>query len=58
MQLITACELSHQNDNELSALFHDVSRKLARTEPHSIERAKALASLENISRAMGARRLR
>jgi hypothetical protein len=40
------------NRNQLSALFAEVSRKVNRTEPHTVERAKGLASLENITRAM------
>ena len=52
MKLFTAYELSHYTKLELRILFRDVSRQLARTEPHTIERAKALATLENISRAL------
>lgn len=55
MQLITPVQLAHHNDNDLRKLFGEVSRQLARTEAQSVERAKALASLENISRAMRAR---
>lgn len=55
MQLITAFQLANQNDRQLSKLFRRVSQELARTEAQSIERAKALASLENISLAMAAR---
>lgn len=52
MQLITAFELSERNEQELTKIFREVSRQLARTEAQSMERAKTLASLENISRAM------
>ena len=52
MKLFTTYELSHYSTLELRILFHDVARQLARTEPHTIERAKALANLENLSRAM------
>lgn len=55
MQLITAGQLAHENDNDLRNLFGEVSRHLARTEAQSVERAKALASLENIARAMRTR---
>lgn len=51
MHLITAYELADWNDNELTRLFRDVSRELARTAPQTIERSTALASLENIERA-------
>lgn len=50
MRLITRPELAQRSDNELSALFWEVSQELARTEVSTPERRNALASLENISR--------
>lgn len=55
MKLITASELANKDLSELSAIFHKVSQKLARTDAHSVERANALGTLENVSRAIAAR---
>jgi hypothetical protein len=55
MQLITAFELERRDDDNLRKLFTDVSGVLARTEPETVERATALASLENISQALAQR---
>ncbi|MCA1602082.1 MAG: hypothetical protein LC776_10725 [Acidobacteria bacterium] len=55
MQLITALELETRNYNDLSTLFRDVTRQLARTDAGTTERAKALGSLDNISHAIAAR---
>ena len=52
MKLLTAYELSRYSKLELRIIFCEASRQLARTEPDTIERAKALATLENISRAL------
>ena len=54
-RIITASELSNKTGNELSALFHKVSQQVASSEPDSPDRRNALASLENISRAMCSR---
>ena len=51
-RIITASELNNKTSNELSALFYKVSQAVAKSEPGSPERRNALASLENISRAM------
>ena len=51
-RIITASELNNKTSNELSALFYKVSQQVAKSEPGSPERSNALASLENISRAM------
>ena len=51
MRLISASELFHRSENELSALFYTVSKSLVRSERETPERRNALASLENISRA-------
>lgn len=55
MKLISNFELAHRSENELSALFHHVSKGLVRTQRHSPERRNALATLENISRARALR---
>ena len=51
-RIITASELNNKTNNELSALFYKVSQAVAKSEPGSPGRSNALASLENISRAM------
>lgn len=52
MKLITAYELENHSLNTLTMIFHDFAKRLPRTEPDSIERAKVMASLQNISHAM------
>ena len=56
MRLITAFELASCNVAELRLLFRLASEELAVSEPYSPERRNALASLENIRRALQARR--
>jgi len=51
MKLVSAFELHRRSANELSELFGQVSRGLARTQSGSPERRNALATLENIARA-------
>jgi hypothetical protein len=55
MKLISNFELQTRNEKELSAMFCNVSKGLARTTRNSPERRNALASLENISRARAQR---
>lgn len=50
MKLVSAYELHRRSVNELSELFGQVSRGLARTQRGSAERRNALATLENIAR--------
>jgi len=50
MKLVSAFELHRRSANELSELFGQVSRGLARTQRGSPERRNALATLENIAR--------
>ncbi len=57
MKLITAFELAAKKQPELEALFRQVSEELTQTEPHSVERAQALSSLQNVQRAMSALRM-
>jgi hypothetical protein len=56
MRLITAAELDQQPESVLHSKFLRVSQELAQTEEHTTERANALGSLENINRAIIARR--
>lgn len=54
--IITASELQHRTDQELSVLFRKVSENLAQSEPGSEAHRAAIASLENIARTMTVRR--
>ena len=51
-KIITCAELRYRGLEELQALFRSLETELLRTEPGSFERTTALASLENVSRAM------
>ena len=55
-KIITSFDLDHRSDNELCALFQKVSQDLTKSKPGSHQRRNALASLENISRVLNARR--
>jgi len=57
MKLFTVSELANKSLSQLTALYRMVSDELAETEPCSTERANMIASLENISRAIAARRM-
>jgi hypothetical protein len=57
MKLITAFSLAAKKQSELEVLFRLASEELLQTEPDTIERANALGSLQNISRAMAALRM-
>lgn len=56
MRLITSAELAHRSEQDLAALFARISRDLPATRPGSAERRNALASLDNIRRALASRR--
>lgn len=56
-KIIITSELQHYSRNELSALFRNVSLELAQSEPDSNKRRNALASLENINRAIHTRQI-
>ena len=58
MRLITAAELEDQPIAVLNSKFFTVSQELVRTEQATTHRANALASLENINRAIIKRRLK
>ena len=54
-KIITCAELRHRRLEELRALFRSLEAELARTASDSLERTTALASLENVSRAIAER---
>ena len=51
-QLITASELEHLDEYELRSKFCSISNDLAKTASATTERPMALASLENVERAL------
>jgi len=51
MKLISAYELENRSEQELSALFYNVSRNLVCTKPDTPARRNSLGTLENIGRA-------
>ncbi|MGA8758500.1 MAG: hypothetical protein WB611_19680 [Stellaceae bacterium] len=51
-KIITCAELRYRGLEKLQALFRSLEAELLRTPPGSFERTTALASLENVSRAM------
>lgn len=55
MRLITSFELAAKNTNELYGLHRKVCNELAKSEPHTLERVNALASLENIENELASR---
>jgi hypothetical protein len=54
-QLITASELEHLDEYELRSKFCSISNDLAKTASATTERPMALASLENVERALARR---
>lgn len=58
MHLITAAQLDTQPEGVLNSMFFRVSQELAQTEAATAHRSNALASLENINRAIIKRRLK
>jgi thymidylate kinase len=55
MKLITRFELAAKNENELHGLLRIVFNELAKSEPQTLERVNALASLENIENELASR---
>lgn len=55
MKLITKFELAAKNENELHGLLRMVFNELAKSEPQTLERVNALASLENIENELASR---
>ena len=58
MRLITRFELAAKNTTELSSLHKEVFNAMVRSEPRTLERVNALASLENIENELVSRVLR
>jgi hypothetical protein len=56
MKLITAYELSTKTLAQLQVLYSMISEELSHTKPCDPNRSNMLASLENITRAIQARR--
>lgn len=54
-RIITPSELQTRNLQELRVAFHRAQQDLAISDPKSPERRNALASIENIRRAMNSR---
>lgn len=54
-RIITQTELHHLSDDQLRALFNEVTRQLHGTTTGTKERQAALASLENIQLAISQR---
>ncbi len=57
MKLITRFEIAAKNKNELHAILRNAFNELAQSEPNSMERRNALASIDNIQREIGSRAL-
>jgi hypothetical protein len=49
-------ELQHRSERELRAAFRKAHDDLARSAPGSAERRNTLATIENVTRALNARR--
>ncbi len=58
MRLIVTAELDNLPETVLHSKFYRLQQELAYTKPATTERANALASLENINRAIITRRLK
>ena len=56
-RIITNADLQRRSLTELQAMYRKVHRDLVRSAKASAERRNALASLENISRAIRVRRM-
>ena len=57
MRLVTRFEMTEKNESELYGLLRNAFNELARSEPYTMERTNALASIENIQREIGLRPL-
>ena len=55
MRLMTAAELAAVSESELRSLYRSVAQGLVLTQRNSAGRRNALASLENITRAINTR---
>lgn len=55
MRLITRFEMAAKNESELHGLLRNAFNELAKSDPDTIDRTNALASIENIQREIGSR---
>ncbi|MCU7860082.1 MAG: hypothetical protein KZQ86_09685 [Candidatus Thiodiazotropha sp. (ex Lucinoma kastoroae)] len=55
MRLVTRFEIAAKNENELHGLLRNAFNELAQSEPHTIQRTNAMASIENIQREIVSR---
>ena len=55
MKLITRFEMAAKNESEQHGLLRNAFNELARSEPYTMERTNALASVENIRREIVSR---
>ena len=52
MKLLTIFELATRSEKELHVIYREVFNELAKSEEGSADRRNAIASLENIERAL------
>ncbi len=57
MRLITRFEMAAKNESELHCLLRNAFNELAKSDPNTIERINALASIENIQIEIDSRTL-
>lgn len=50
MKIITSFEIAARSENDLKALFGNLSKKLVTTKAGTAERRNTLASMENVQR--------
>jgi len=55
MRLVTRIELAAKNESELHGLLRNAFNELAKSNPYTYQRRSALASIENIQRAITSR---
>ena len=54
-RIVTAAELQYRSPSELHALYRKAQQELAASAPGSAERRNALATIENVTRALNRR---
>jgi len=55
MRLVTRFELVAKNESELHGYLRNAFNELAKSSPNTYQRRNALASIENIQRALASR---
>ena len=55
MKLITKFELATKSKTELHGLLREIFNELARSEPYTMERTNAIASIENVRKEISSR---